>query len=242
MAEALGVDCVTMAAWEAGTHAADRAGVYAYLRLLNVFSAQLPTACEPNWGALRKPALSADSAPASSSVGMPSAPAPRPARRGSRWTWDEKDYLRSEYLRGTAVEELAQSLGRSAKSVRWELYHLKLAPFPAQEVKAPLKRQRPQGPKAYTVEDKRKAHPWAYESWSPQDGQLLAQRSAHGISLADLAVSSAVTRAASSHASSRSRPTGRRPTKPGTAEEASRAPTYPPLPSCELIYLIAHDG
>lgn len=184
VASALQVDPVTMAAWEAGQHTADQAGTYTYLRLLNALRDQLPTGHEPDWTALRTPPT-----PPASAAAVPTIPtqataehtAAKPARRGASWTQDEKNYLRDAFLDGTAVPELAASLGRSERSVRWTLYHLRLIPFPADDVPDP--RPKAEKPKAYTAEDKRKTHPNAYMPWSDEDDQLLAERCAQGVPL-----------------------------------------------------------
>ncbi|MGY5059982.1 hypothetical protein ACWDFR_38960 [Streptomyces sp. 900105755] len=185
VASALKVDPATMAAWEAGQCTADAAGTYAYLRLLNAFHDQLPTGHEPDWTVLRTPpTLPAAAAPTVPAQANPEHAAAKPVRRGASWTQDEKDYLRAAFLDGTAVPELAASLGRSEKSVRWTLYHLRLIPFPADDVPDP--RPKAEKPKAYTVEDKRKTYPNAYAPWSGDDDQLLAERCAQGVPLEGL--------------------------------------------------------
>ncbi|MFJ8098567.1 helix-turn-helix domain-containing protein [Streptomyces griseofuscus] len=181
VAKALKVDPATMSAWEAGQHTADAAGTYSYLRLLNAFRDQLPTGHEPDWAALRTtptPPAPAAAIPAQATAEHTAA---KPARRGASWTQDEKDYLRAAFRDGTAVPELAVSLGRSERSVRWTLYHLRLIPFPADDVPDP--RPKAEKPKAYTVEDKRKTHPNAYAPWSTEDDKLLAERCAQGVPL-----------------------------------------------------------
>ncbi|MFF3469079.1 hypothetical protein [Streptomyces sp. NPDC002619] len=185
MASALNVEPDTMSAWEAGRHTADAADTYAYLRLLNAFREQLPPAYKPGWAALRNPPAASTTA-ASTPVAGPVASASAPARRrGTSWTQNEKGYLRTEFLAGATVEELAEDLQRSERAVRWALYHLRLITFPADDVPTP--RARPEEPKSYTVADKRKAHPNAYKRWSAEDEQRLAERCAQGASLAELA-------------------------------------------------------
>ncbi|MGW3289415.1 helix-turn-helix domain-containing protein [Streptomyces sp. NPDC001002] len=187
VASALNVEPATMAAWEAGHYDADTADAYAYLRLLNAFRDQLSTAHEPDWHALRRPPAPParpSTAPAIPAQGTAERPAAKPARRGTRWTQEEKDHLHTAFLDGTTVEELAESLERSEKSVRWVLYHLNLIPFPADDIPTP--RAKPDKPKAYTVEEKRKTHPNAYAPWSADDERNLAERCAQGASLAEL--------------------------------------------------------
>ncbi|MFI6567035.1 hypothetical protein [Streptomyces sp. NPDC050534] len=187
VADALNAEPETMAAWEAGQHTADPADTYAYLRLLNAFRDQLPTVHEPDWAALRKrptPSASAACAPAIPAQKTAGRAKAKPARRGALWTQEEKDYLRAGFLDGTTVLELAESLERSEKSVRWMLHHLHLIPFPADDVPTP--RVKPERPKAYTVEEKRMVHPNAYAPWSTEEEQLLAERCTQGASLADL--------------------------------------------------------
>lgn len=187
VADALNVEPETMADWEAGRHVADPADTYAYLRLLNAFREQLPTAYEPDWAALRNPPAAPAPTPAASPIPAQATAAraeATPSRRGARWTEEERDHLRTEFPAGTPVQELAVALGRSEKAVRWELYHLRLIPFPADDVPAPRVKQAK--PKAYTVEEKRMIHPNAYAPWSAQDEQRLAERCAQGASLAEL--------------------------------------------------------
>lgn len=181
LADALNLEPETMAAWEAGQYDAEPADTYAYLRLLNAFRAQLPTAYEPDWAALRNPPT-APIVPAQVPTARREA---KPARRGARWTQEERDCLRARYGDGASDSELAASLGRSEKAVRWELYHLKLVPFPADHVPVPRPPE-PQKPKAYTVEDKRKTHSNAYTPWSTDEEQRLAERCEEGVSLAEL--------------------------------------------------------
>ncbi|MET8813544.1 hypothetical protein ABZW47_16215 [Streptomyces sp. NPDC004549] len=187
VASALNVEPETMAAWEDGKYAADAADTYAYLRLLNAFRDQLPTGYEPDWAALRNPPTPPARAAAGSGIpaqGTSGGTEAKPARRGASWTQDERDWLRAAFLDGTAVPELAASLGRSERSVRWTLYHLRLIPFPADDVPDP--RPKAEKPKAYTVEDKRKSYPHAYAPWSAEDDQLLAERCGQGVPLAEL--------------------------------------------------------
>ncbi|MGV9394594.1 hypothetical protein ACWDQL_36580, partial [Streptomyces olivaceus] len=112
---------------------------------------------------------------------------PRPARRGRGWSQEEKDHLYTAFRAGTPLEELARTLQRSELSVRWSLFHLKLIPFPADAV--PEKRIPAQGPRprAYTVEDKRKINPRAYEAWTNAEETRLAEACAAGDSLEELA-------------------------------------------------------
>lgn len=188
VADALNAEPEVMAAWEAGGHIADPADTYAYLRLLNAFREQLPTAYEPDWAALRKPPAAPAPAPAASGIPAQAAAAhekAKPPRRGASWTREEKDCLRAEFLAGAHVQQLAESLGRSERAVRWVLYHLGLISFPADDVPAP--RAEPEKPKAYTVAGKRRIHPNAYQPWSAEDERHLAERCAQGASLAELA-------------------------------------------------------
>ncbi|MBX9363647.1 hypothetical protein [Streptomyces sp. WAC04114] len=178
-----------MAYWEAGWHSADTAETYAYLRLLNAVREQLPTAYEPDWAALRKRPTTQGSVPAAPAI-PPQAdtcgPKPRSSRRGAGWTDEEKDRLRTAFLAGTSLKEMTESLGRGEKALRWALYRLNLIPFPVDDVPAPHTDPKKE-PKAYTVAEKRKTHPNAYEPWSIEDDQRLAERCAMGASLAELA-------------------------------------------------------
>ncbi|AMW08102.1 hypothetical protein A4E84_00160 [Streptomyces qaidamensis] len=177
-----------MSDWEAGQHSADTADTYAYLRLLNAFREQLPTTYEPDWAALRKRPATQAAAPATPAIpAQASAPDPKakPSRRGARWTHEEKDRLRTAFLAGTSLQEMAESLGRGEKALRWALYRLNLIPFPVDDVPAPHAEPKKK-PKAYTVAEKRKTHPNAYEPWSTED-QRLAECCVTGASLAELA-------------------------------------------------------
>ncbi|MFD5619205.1 hypothetical protein [Streptomyces yangpuensis] len=119
----------------------------------------------------------------------PDVPAPtvKATRHGEAWTAEAVDHLKDHHQAGKTPRELARELGRSEKSIRWKLYGLKLAPYPADLVPEQRTSPRPEPPKAYTVEEKRKTHPNAYKPWTPDDEQHLGERCAQGIRLADLA-------------------------------------------------------
>ncbi|MEU7640792.1 hypothetical protein AB0C11_32760 [Streptomyces sp. NPDC039016] len=71
--------------------------------------------------------------------------------------------------------------------MRWQLPHLNLIPFPADDVAAPRAKPAARAKsKAYAVEEKRKVHPNAYEPWSTEDDQHLAEHCSQGASLAEL--------------------------------------------------------
>ncbi|MDG5808570.1 hypothetical protein P9869_39185 [Streptomyces ossamyceticus] len=143
----------------------------------------------------------------------------------------EKDRLRAEFLADAQDPQLAESLGRSEKAVRWVLHRHELISFPADDVPTP--RTGPEKPKAYTVADKRRIHPNAYQPWSAEDEQRLAERCAQGASLGELSRNSAAMRAASPPASSRSKPRGRLLTRPGGTEARAWVPIFditPPPP------------
>ncbi|MFE2129166.1 hypothetical protein [Streptomyces amritsarensis] len=108
-------------------------------------------------------------------------------RHGEAWTAEAVDYLKHHYQAGKTPLELAQDLGRSEKSIRWKLYSFNLAPYPADLVPEQRTSPQPKPPKAYTVEEKRQAHPNAYKPWTPDDEQHLSERCAQGTSLEDLA-------------------------------------------------------
>ncbi|MEV8597587.1 hypothetical protein [Streptomyces sp. NPDC052012] len=186
VANALGKEPETMAAWEAGRITADLADTYAYLRLLNGFRERMPVAYEPDRGPRRSPSPPAIPATRPPSEPVPEATAPagiKAAGPGDLWTQEARDYLRERFLAGDDPAELAQKLGRSEKALRWQLWDLKLTPFPADDVPAPSKLP---APKAYTVEEKRKVHPNAYRRWTSEDDEHLADRCAEGASLAEL--------------------------------------------------------
>ncbi|MFD3538675.1 hypothetical protein ACFWUQ_04150 [Streptomyces sp. NPDC058662] len=107
-------------------------------------------------------------------------------RHGDAWTPETHDYLREHYRAGRTPAELAQDLGRSEKSIRWKLYGLHLAPYPADLVPDQRTSPQPEPSKAYTVEEKRLAHPNAYKPWTPADEERLRRRCAEGVPLADL--------------------------------------------------------
>ncbi|MFI6494284.1 hypothetical protein [Streptomyces sp. NPDC050564] len=117
----------------------------------------------------------------------PAATQVKATRAGAPWTPEAEQYLIDAHRAGTSLQHMALELGRSENSIRWKLHGLKLAPHPADLVPSRHTATAPEPPKAYTVEDKRKAHPNAYMPWTDQDEQYLAARCAQGASLAQLA-------------------------------------------------------
>ncbi|MFE7927506.1 hypothetical protein ACFU6S_02005 [Streptomyces sp. NPDC057456] len=119
----------------------------------------------------------------------PSTPAVsrKAAHPRASWTTEAEQHLRDAHRAGTSVQQMSVDLGRSENSIRWKLHALKLAPYPADLVTAQPTGTAPKQPKAYTVEDKRKAHPNAYMPWTDQDEKDLAARCARGVLLAQLA-------------------------------------------------------
>ncbi|MER5381772.1 hypothetical protein ABT040_16035 [Streptomyces sp. NPDC002688] len=109
------------------------------------------------------------------------------AHPGASWTTEAEQYLRDAHRAGTSLQQLSLDLGRSENSIRWKLHGLKLAPYPADLVTAQPTGTAPKQPRAYTVEEKRKAHPNAYMPWTDQDEKDLAARCAQGVLLAQLA-------------------------------------------------------
>ncbi|WP_156724755.1 hypothetical protein [Streptomyces apocyni] len=128
----------------------------------------------------------ADACPASPPA--PSAPAPsaKPAQRGAPWTEDLLDLLRAAHADGKDEATLAEEFGRSEAAIRWKLWDLRLEPFPKDLVPDRRANTIPEQPKAYTVTDKRQAHPNAYKKWEPEDDRLLARRAAEGAAIAEL--------------------------------------------------------
>ncbi|MGW1267425.1 hypothetical protein [Streptomyces sp. NPDC002491] len=141
-------------------------------RLLTAAANAYPTVEPP---APQPPATTAASA---------KAPAAHP---GAAWTSEAEQRLRDAHRIGTSLHQMASDLGRSENSIRWKLHGLKLAPYPADLVPAQPTETAPKQPKAYTVEEKRKAHPNAYMPWTDQDEKDLAARCAGGALLAQLA-------------------------------------------------------
>ncbi|MEU4066279.1 hypothetical protein AB0F25_28450 [Streptomyces wedmorensis] len=107
-------------------------------------------------------------------------------RHGQAWTTEAVAQLKDQYQAGKTPGQLAQELGRSEKSIRWKLYALDLAPYPADAVPAPRPPAEPEVVKAYTVDEKRRLHPNAYKPWEPGDELRLAERCAQGASLSEL--------------------------------------------------------
>lgn len=129
------------------------------------------------------------SAPIASAVDTSAATSPAPikaTRPGQAWTSEAIAYLEEHYRAGEGLEQLAEKLGRSEKSIRWKLYGLKLAPYPGDLVSDPRPVVEPEAPKAYTVDAKRQLHPNAYKPWEPEDEQRLAERCSQGASLSEL--------------------------------------------------------
>ncbi|MFD5634800.1 hypothetical protein ACFWJM_11755 [Streptomyces sp. NPDC127077] len=122
----------------------------------------------------------------------PQPPATTPAsvkatHPGAAWTAEAEQHLRDAHRAGTSLQQLASDLGRSENSIRWKLHGLKLAPYPADLVPTQPTATAPKQPKAYTVEEKRKAHPNAYMPWTDQEERDLAAGCAQGVLLAELA-------------------------------------------------------
>ncbi|MFD9619686.1 hypothetical protein ACFWB2_20720 [Streptomyces virginiae] len=126
-------------------------------------------------------------APARSGAQDVPASTSKTTRHGDAWTAETHDYLKDHYLAGKTPQELAQDLGRSEKSIRWKLYSMNLAPFPADLAPSQRTSPQPKAPKAYTVEEKRQTRPNAYKPWTPGDERKLGERCAQGASLEDLA-------------------------------------------------------
>ncbi|MEV6726583.1 hypothetical protein AB0M94_37315 [Streptomyces xanthochromogenes] len=111
-------------------------------------------------------------------------PAPR---RGEAWTAEETRLLLQRFRDGGEPSHLAAEFERSEKSIRWKLFGLQVAPFPAdlapeRHVSPPC----PAPPKAYSVEEERQIHPNAYRAWEENDKKRLAERCAQGASSAEL--------------------------------------------------------
>ncbi|AOR29925.1 hypothetical protein BFF78_01480 [Streptomyces fodineus] len=115
----------------------------------------------------------------------------RAVRPGAAWTPEDEERLCRLHQSGKEVAELAGELGRSENAIRWKLYSLKLAPYPADLVPAPRHSASVQAqaaqPKAYTVAEKRQSHPRAYERWSPEEDERLARMHADEVPVAEMA-------------------------------------------------------
>ena len=108
-------------------------------------------------------------------------------RQGEPWTDEECELLAARYQAGTEVAALAAELGRSERAVRIRLYHLRLAPWPADS----LPQRATPAPKpipAYTMEDLRRSHPNSHKPWLPEDDARLATRFADGATVEELMV------------------------------------------------------
>lgn len=133
VASALNQEPEDMAAWEDGLITADPADAYAYLRLLNGFKERMPLAYEPDWAALRPPkppVVPPARTPADPPATPPVPDGVKAARHGAPWTPEARGYLRERFLAGDDIAVLARQMGRSELSLRWQLYHLHLVPFP----------------------------------------------------------------------------------------------------------------
>ncbi|MFJ8026036.1 hypothetical protein [Streptomyces sp. NPDC096311] len=118
----------------------------------------------------------------------PSVPAGvKAAHPGAPWTHEAELYLREGHHAGKSPAQLAQELGRSENSIRWKLYGLKLVPYPSDLVPAQKAVTAPEQPKAYTVEEKRQAHPRAYERWTPEEDARLSELHACNTPVSDMA-------------------------------------------------------
>lgn len=106
---------------------------------------------------------------------------------GAAWTTEAEQHLRDAHRAGASLQQLAFDLGRSENSIRWKLHGLKLAPYPGDLAPTQPARTTPKQPRAYTVEEKRKAHPNAYTPWTDHEEENLAARCAQGALLAHLA-------------------------------------------------------
>ncbi|MBP2055310.1 DNA-directed RNA polymerase specialized sigma24 family protein [Streptomyces griseochromogenes] len=82
-------------------------------------------------------------------------------------------------------------MGRSENAIRWKLYVLKLAAYPADLVPAARaavsSQEQAAQPKAYTVAEKRQSHPRAYERRSPEEDERLARMNADEVPVAEMA-------------------------------------------------------
>jgi len=136
--------------------------------------------------------LIASAASACPAPPVPVPPAPvgtgvKAARPGAPWTPEAEQYLREGHKAGKSPAQLAQDLGRSENSIRWKLYGLELVPYPSDLVPAQRAVTAPEPPRAYTVEEKRQAHPRAYERWTPEEDARLSELHARNTPVSDMA-------------------------------------------------------
>ncbi|MET7543149.1 hypothetical protein [Streptomyces sp. NPDC005507] len=104
------------------------------------------------------------------------------ARNGQPWTTGDLERLAAHHAAGTAPVQIARRLGRTERSVRFKLHELGLAGFPSEDVRPPAPRL-PASEPAYSVQEKRVAHPRAYQRWTPEEDARLAERHRQGATL-----------------------------------------------------------
>ncbi|MFI5591180.1 3'-5' exonuclease [Amycolatopsis sp. NPDC051758] len=109
---------------------------------------------------------------------------PPPAEKAGAWSAEDDAELTAMDQAGRTPAQIQARTGRTEAAIRWRLYKLGLAPFPADL--AGEHRPEPKQPPAYTVEDLRRVHPNSHKRWTPDEEQRLAQRRREGATVAEL--------------------------------------------------------
>jgi hypothetical protein len=107
-------------------------------------------------------------------------------RQGESWTDEESQLLSARYTSGVEIPELAAELGRSQRAIKLRLYHLRLAPFPVDDLPQLRTPAVPKPAPAYTMEDLRRTHTNSHKRWEPEDDARLLTRFAEGATVDDL--------------------------------------------------------
>lgn len=132
---------------------------------------------------LQEMAVNPDPQPVTSSQASPEETSNGRKVRG--WSDEEDSALHQFTTAGVAADEMARSLGRSEKAVKFRLHKLGLGPFPMDELPSPGQRK-PKPPPAYTFAELRKVHPNSHKRWTEEEEQRLAARHNDGASIAEL--------------------------------------------------------
>ncbi|MGW5748132.1 3'-5' exonuclease [Amycolatopsis sp. NPDC003861] len=92
-------------------------------------------------------------------------PIPPEPKSGTWSAADDAQLTAMDYARLT-VQEIHMRTGRTEVAIRWRLYKLGLAPFPADLAR---ERAAPKPAPAYTVEDLRRTHSNSHKRWTPAE-------------------------------------------------------------------------
>ncbi|MFE4956179.1 hypothetical protein ACFRCW_19250 [Streptomyces sp. NPDC056653] len=126
-------------------------------------------------------------AAASPSAGQPepapTAPSPTSGpKNGSKWTDDERTRLFNRYHHERDLSRLAEEFGRSILSLRYQLFHLGLAPRPIpahSPTPTPTASRTLATRTGPTHDELRKTHRNSHTPWTDEEEKQLAERCAH---------------------------------------------------------------